>query len=222
MINPPGFGRPIGTIFCIGRNYAEHIRELANERPERPVVFLKPLSAVCLSGDDVILPVAAGRVDHEVELVLALGRGGRNVPAAAAYGLVEAMTVGIDVTARDEQAEAKAKGLPWTVAKGHDTFAVLGPFVAAPAAAQELADLSFSLAVGGELRQQGRVADMLFGVPEILAYLSQVFTLAPGDLVYTGTPAGVGPLAAGDRLTAKLLGAASEVLSELEVGVRAE
>jgi 2-keto-4-pentenoate hydratase/2-oxohepta-3-ene-1,7-dioic acid hydratase in catechol pathway len=183
----PGLDAPLGTIWCVGRNYAEHARELGNAVPAEPVIFLKPASSVLLSGGVLRLPADSRRVDHEVELVAA---------RAADGGFLAA--IGIDFTARDIQEELKARGLPWTRAKGRPGFAALGPFVPArlPAA--------LTLRVNGAVRQSGSTADMILGVPELFAHLDAEYGLGPGDIVFTGTPAGVGPVRAGDRVEADL------------------
>jgi 2-keto-4-pentenoate hydratase/2-oxohepta-3-ene-1,7-dioic acid hydratase in catechol pathway len=183
----PGLDLPLGAIWCVGRNYAEHAKELGSEIPRKPVIFLKPASSVLLSGGTLRLPPDSRRVDHEVELVV----------ARAADGSLRA-AVGIDFTARDIQQELKEKGLPWTLAKGRPGFAALGPFVSArlPAA--------LTLAVNGAIRQEGRTSDMIFPAPALLDYLDATYGLLPGDIVFTGTPSGVGPVAAGDRVEAAL------------------
>lgn len=186
----PGLDAPLATIWCVGRNYAAHAKELGNPVPAEPVVFTKPASAVVGDGGVVPLPPDSARVDHEVELVVGLGKG--KVPVYA---------VGIDFTARDVQERLKKEGLPWTLAKARRGFAAVGPF--APARLpQEL-----TLSVNGEARQKGRTSDMLFDVPRLLAYLDEKFGLAEGDIVFTGTPPGVGSLKKGDRIEASLGGA---------------
>ena len=183
----PGLELPLGTIWGVGRNYAEHAQELGNEVPQEPVIFLKPASSVLLSGGTLRLPSDSKRVDHEVELVV----------ARAADGSLRA-AVGIDFTARDVQEGLKKKGLSWTLAKGRRGFAALGPFV--PAALPALLTLS----VNGTVRQSGSTADMIFGPSALLEYLDTIYGLLPGDIVFTGTPAGVGPVVPGDRLEAAL------------------
>lgn len=210
----PNLDLPIRTIFCIGRNYLEHARELGNPRPAEPVVFLKPVSAVCTGGEAIVLPPGVGRVDHEVEMVVAIGRGGRHISEESALDHVAGFGVGIDVTARDLQDKAKQKALPWAVAKGYDSFAPLGSFVSA-AQVPDPAALTIRLTVNGEVRQDGRTADMIWDVAALIAYTSSIFSLAPGDLIFTGTPSGVGPLAAGDRLVAEL----EPIGARLEIGV---
>jgi len=199
----PGLDLPVGSLWCIGRNYAEHARELGNALPEAPVVFLKPASSLVGDGAAVAWPAEIGAVHHEVELVVAIGRGGSRIDRDAALSRVAGYAVGIDLTARDLQAKAKAAGLPWTEAKGRDGFAPLSRFVPA-AAVPDPAALGLELRVNGERRQAGLAADMLWDVPALIAYLSERFTLRPGDLIFTGTPPGVGPLSPGDRVEATL------------------
>lgn len=188
----PGLNRPVGTIWCVGRNYAEHVKELGNEVPVAPVIFLKPASALAVDGGILRLPADCKRVDHEVELVVAVGE-------------TLAMAVGIDFTARDLQDAAKKKGLPWTDAKGRPGFAAVGNFV--PLILPARLDLS----INGAKRQSGTTADMIFAVPELLKRLDETYGLRPGDLVFTGTPAGVGPVASGDRVEASLNGGKSRL-----------
>jgi len=194
-----------GKILCIGRNYAAHARELGNEVPEEPVVFLKPLTSLVGNGSKIVLPPRTQDVHHEVELVLVIGKGGKDIPAAEALNHVDGYAVGLDMTARDVQNEAKKKGLPWTVAKGFDTFAPVGDFVAASRIPHPQ-DLSIKLSVNGEVRQQGSTADMIYSVAELVSYCSTLFTLMPGDLIFTGTPEGVGPVKDGDVLEAEITG----------------
>ena len=201
-------------LFCIGRNYADHAAEMNSPVPAAPMVFLKPSTALIGSGAVVVLPAQSEDVHHEVELVAVIGKKGKDIPEAEALQHVAGYAVGLDMTARDIQARAKQKGHPWSVAKGFDTFAPLGEIV--PAA--NIADpqqLSISLRVNDEVRQEGHTADMIFPVSTLIAYCSTIFTLLPGDLIYTGTPAGVGPVREGDRLRAKVSG-----VPALEVSVR--
>jgi 2-keto-4-pentenoate hydratase/2-oxohepta-3-ene-1,7-dioic acid hydratase in catechol pathway len=200
----PGTDLKVENIFCIGRNYADHIKELGNAVPTEPVVFIKPTSSICYSGDDFVLPPQSNRVDHELEIVLAIGKGGKNLTELQAIQSLAGIGVGIDFTARDLQDKAKEKSLPWAVCKGMDTFAAISSFVKAPQSAQALADLHFTLEVNGETRQSGHSALMLNSIPQIVSYLSTVFMLQPGDLIFTGTPKGVAPLKAGDVMLARL------------------
>lgn len=204
------------NIFCIGRNYSEHAKELGNAIPTEPVVFLKPTSSLIQSGDQIVLPKGVGQVDHEVEIVLTIGKAGKNISEDLAWDYISGVGVGLDLTARDLQAKAKEKGLPWSVAKGFDTFAVVSSMVKVPDIDQRTS-MKFSLQINGMVRQTGNSIDMIFSIPKIIAYLSKVFTLNPGDLIFTGTPHGVGPIQAGDHLQAKL-----ETWISLDAGVRAQ
>ncbi|GIV59728.1 MAG: acylpyruvase [Rhodothermaceae bacterium] len=178
---------------------------MQSEVPEEPIVFLKPSTALVGHGGTVILPPQSQDVHHEVELVAVIGRGGKNIPEEKALEHVDAYAVGLDMTARDLQAEAKRKGQPWTVAKGFDTFAPLGPLVDARRV-RDPQNLEIRLTVNGEVRQQGHTRDMVFSVARLIAYCSRIFTLLPGDLLYTGTPDGVGPVRDGDVLEAQITG----------------
>ncbi len=200
----PGSGAKVraGKLLCIGRNYAAHAAEMDSPVPERPVVFLKPASALIGSGQEIVLPKQSHDVHHEVELVAVIGRGGRHIAEPEALSHVAAYAVGLDMTARDLQAEAKRGGLPWSVAKGFDTFAPMGPLAPASSVAN-VQNLELSLHVNGVERQRGTTALMLFSVAALVAYCSSVFTLEPGDLLFTGTPAGVGPVRDGDVLQAR-------------------
>ena len=188
-----------GKILCIGRNYAAHAEELGNEVPSEPLVFLKPASALVATGGTVRLPPQSEDVHHELELVAVIGTAGKDIAPEAALDHVAAYALGLDLTARDVQSRAKAKGHPWSIAKGFDTFAPLGPLASAADVGDPQA-LEIELTVDGETRQKGTTDRMLFPVATLVAYLSGIFTLEPGDLVYTGTPEGVGPLAPGQSL----------------------
>ena len=208
-----------GKLLCIGRNYAAHVREMGDvaDLPAEPVVFLKPSTALVGTGGTVVLPRQSQDVHHEVELVAVIGTRGRHVAEAAALGHVAAYALGLDLTARDLQAQAKANKGPWSVAKGFDTFAPLGPLTPASAVPDPQA-LTIELKVNGETRQHGTTDHMIFPVAHLVAYLSGVFTLEPGDLVFTGTPEGVGPVRAGDRLEATGTGLAPLVVSAVAEG----
>ncbi len=181
-------------IVCVGRNYVEHAREHGAEVPAEPLLFLKPPSAVIGPGQSIVLPPQSNRVEHEAELVLVIGQRCRAVTAEAAWAHVLGVTCGNDVSARDLQ----RRDNQWTRAKGFDTFCPVGPWVVTGLDEAEVADLAVSCRVNGELRQQGRTSAMVFSPATLVAYISQVMTLEPGDIVMTGTPAGVGPLVAGD------------------------
>ncbi|MFC4161121.1 fumarylacetoacetate hydrolase family protein [Chitinimonas lacunae] len=197
--------RPVANIYCIGRNYAAHAAELGNQVEEEPVVFLKPTSALLPEGEPIRLPAFSNDVHFETELVLLIGQGGKSIAPHAAWSHIEGYGLGLDLTARDLQTVAKRKGLPWTLAKGFDGAAVLSEFIPA-AAVTDPTTLSFSLDIDGERRQRGEIARMVFDIPTLLAYLSSRFTLQAGDLIFTGTPEGVGPLHSGNRLLLQLDG----------------
>ena len=204
----------IGKILCIGRNYADHIKELGNETPERPVIFTKPASSVIGEGEDIVIPPYSGDCHHEAELALLIGKKGKDIEAADALSHVAGYGVAIDLTLRDVQAELKKKGLPWDIAKGFDTACPLSTFVQAGEVPDPQA-LRITLTVNGEKRQDGGTDLMIHRIPELISYLSSVFTLEPGDLVLTGTPAGVGPVKSGDRVVAEIGG-----VGRIEVPVR--
>jgi acylpyruvate hydrolase len=199
---------PIGKILCIGRNYAEHIRELGNETPDAPVIFMKPSSSVIDDGGTIIIPPYSHDCHHEAELALLIGREGKNIPKETALDWIAGYGVAIDLTLRDVQAEQKKKGLPWEIAKGFDTACPLSVFVTADAV-RNPQDLRIHLTVNGVIRQDGSTAMMIHTVAAIISHISSIFTLEPGDVILTGTPAGVGPLQPGDRVTAEITGVGS-------------
>jgi len=193
------FGFTCQRIFCIGRNYAEHVKEMGAPKPAEPVVFMKPATSLVAEGQPLVLPKSLGSVHHEMELVVAVGSEGADIPPARALGHVASVTLGIDLTLRDLQNRLKQAGQPWELSKSFDGCAPIGKFIkwAAPA---DIQNIEMSCRVNGELRQQGNTRDMLFPVAEIIAFLSRHWRLLPGDLIFTGTPAGVGPLVAGDHI----------------------
>ncbi|MDY1548564.1 fumarylacetoacetate hydrolase family protein [Luteibacter sahnii] len=195
---------PVRRIFCIGRNYADHAKEMG-ATPDRtnPMFFTKPADAVVTDGNDVPYPSATNDLHHEVEMVVALGAGGSDLSPDDAARLVWGYGVGLDLTRRDLQAQAKAKGAPWDVAKGFDHSAPVSALVPADQSCPVDAT-PISLEVNGQVRQSATLGDMLFSVPEILSHLSRLFELKAGDLVFTGTPAGVSALSRGDRFVARL------------------
>ena len=195
---------PVRRIYCVGQNYRAHAREMGESGREPPFFFAKPPDAVHL-GPVVPWPPMTRDLHHEIELVVALARGGRELTAEAALDGVFGYAVGVDLTRRDLQAAAKAKGRPWTTAKGFDHSAPVGALRPAAGGGHPL-DAAVRLSVNGTLRQQGRTSDMTWSVAEILAELSRYFELAPGDLVFTGTPPGVGPLQPGDRVDGEIEG----------------
>lgn len=184
-----------GRVFCIGRNYAEHLQELGNEAPSRPVVFMKPAACLLPQGQLIRMPRHGSELHHEAELVLLLNpRGGE-----PGWSDVAGVSLGIDLTLRDVQADLKNRGLPWELAKAFEGSAPIGDFVPA-AAIGDPGAITFTLSVGGEVRQHGNSGLMIFPIAAMLGALAEVWTLLPGDLVFTGTPAGVGPLRPGDRV----------------------
>lgn len=195
----------VPTVYCVGLNYLAHAQEMQSARPAEPVIFLKPAASILQTGGQIRLPTFAQEVHHEVEVVVAVAEACGPVSPVQATELILGYGIGLDMTLRDVQARAKAAGKPWAVAKGFATSAPLSSLI--PAAQIHTPDsLTFQLAVNGDLRQQGAVQDMLFSIPELIAYLSGVFDLQRGDLIFTGTPAGVGPVYSGDLLEAELSG----------------
>ena len=191
---------PVRRIFCVGRNYPEHAREMgARDERAPPFFFAKPADAVIASGSIVPFPPRTANLQHEIELVIALAKGGRNIAVEAAAGLVYGYAVGVDLTRRDVQAAMKEEGKPWDTAKGFDHSAPISPIMAAAGTAQ-VGKGRIWLEVNDKPRQMGDIADMIWSVPEIIAELSTWFELAAGDLIFTGTPAGVGQLNPGDRV----------------------
>ena len=193
----------VGKILAVGRNYPLHNVEMGNAPTTPPVLFLKPPSALVHDGGVVRLPAGAGQVHHEVELVVVIGRAGRRIPEASALDHVFGYAVGLDLTLRDVQNAAKAKGEPWDLAKGFDGAAPVS-HVVPRGNAGDPGDLRLALEVNGEARQEGSTSQMVHGLAALIALASRWITLERGDLLFTGTPAGVGPIAPGDRLEARL------------------
>jgi len=186
-------------ILCVGRNYVEHAKELNNQVPSEPVIFSKPDSALLLKNKPFFIPDFAEEFHHEVEVVIRINRLGKNIAAEFAHRYYDEVALGVDFTARDLQAQLKSKGLPWEKSKAFDGSAVLSHFVKKEKFA-DWGDVQFRLEVNGETRQEGNTNQMIFSVDELIAHVSQYFTLKIGDLIYTGTPAGVGQVQIGDRL----------------------
>ncbi len=185
-------------ILCIGRNYAEHARELNNPVPAKPVVFLKPPTALLVNGKPLYYPGFTNDLHYELEVVLKVAKNGRHVQPEFASGYYNEIALGIDFTARDLQQECKEKGQPWEIAKAFDGSAVLGPFV--PLDAVDAGAIEFELRKNGQVVQRGNTRDMIFSFEDIIVYVSRFFKLQMGDLIFTGTPAGVGPVQIGDKL----------------------
>jgi 5-carboxymethyl-2-hydroxymuconate isomerase len=193
----------IGKIVCVGRNYAEHAKELANEVPEKPVLFLKPTSALIYSGGKIIHPDYGNELHHEVELVLLIGETVKNASKAQSENAIIGYGVGLDMTLRDIQDRLKKKGHPWTLAKCFDTSAVISDFVLKKDY-QLKPDEKLELKVNGQVKQNDTLKSMIFNPAEIVEYISSVMTLEKGDLIFTGTPACVSRVSRGDKLEAKL------------------
>lgn len=201
-------------IFAIGRNYAEHIQELNNERPDEPVIFTKPDTALLRNGNPFYYPEFSRDIHHEVELVPRISREGKNIDEKFARKYFDAIGVGIDFTARDLQQKAKEKGLPWDIAKGFNGSAPISDRFIPVAEFANLKDINFSLTINGDVRQKGNTSLMIFSFEYIISYLSRFFTLRTGDLIFTGTPKGVGPVQTGDALSAYI---ENEKLLEFDV-----
>ena len=186
---------PVRRIFCVGRNYADHVLEMGNDpKSERPVFFTKPADAVVENGAVIAYAANTANLHYEVELVLAVGLGGADILESAALQHVWGYAVGVDLTRRDRQGEAKKVGAPWDVGKAFDNSAPISAIAqTAPAA-----DARIWLSVNGETKQDAKLSEMIWSIPEIIAHLSRSWTLQPGDLIFTGTPSGVGPIIAGD------------------------
>lgn len=196
---------PIGKIVCLARNYAEHARELGNETPAAPVLFMKPATSVIGDGEAVRIPPYSQECHFEVELAVLIGTMARAVSPEQAMEHVAGYGVAIDMTLRDVQNQLKAKGLPWEIAKGFDTSCPLSDFLPA-SAVSDPHGLNLRLSVDGDLRQNGTSADMIHRVPHIVSHISGIFTLEPGDVILTGTPAGVGRVVAGETMQAEITG----------------
>jgi len=201
VLNLP-LGMNVNRIFCIGKNYAEHVKELAHlgHAPDGDcVVFIKPRSCIVAEGEPIRLPRGRGAIHHEAELVVMLTGGGADIAEEEALEWVAGLTLGLDLTLRDLQTTLKASGKPWELAKAFDCAAPLGDFK--PYLNQDLQSLEFTCHVNRQLRQHGHTRDMLYPVARQIHILSQTWSLEPGDVIYTGTPKGVGPLMAGDEIT---------------------
>lgn len=186
-------------IFCVGRNYAEHAKELNNEVPANPVIFMKPPTALLKSENPFIYPEFTSDLHYEGEIVLRIGKNGKKIQEKFAHKYIDAFTIGFDLTARDIQNDLKSKGLPWELAKGFDGSAVIGNFLKV-GDSPNFPTLQFSIQKNGTVVQNGNTMDMIFSFDKIISFVSQYFTLQQGDLIFTGTPKGVGALVIGDIL----------------------
>ena len=188
-------------IICVGRNYADHIKELNNEQPDDPVIFLKPETAIPLRNEPFFYPDFSSDVHHEVEILVKINRVGKNIDEKFAHKYYDEIGVGIDFTARDVQSKLKAKGLPWELAKAFNGSAPISSFIPKTDFA-DVQNLNFRLEVNGETRQQGNTNLMLYKIDYLISFVSRYFLLQQGDILFTGTPKGVGPVHIGDQLTA--------------------
>lgn len=191
-------------IICVGRNYADHAKELNNAVPGEPVLFMKGKNALLLPNKPLYYPEFTDDLHYECELVIRINKNGKYIQEKFAHKYFAEVSVGLDFTARDLQQQQKEKGLPWEIAKAFDSSAVVGSFV--PIENKNIQDLHFELKRNNEVVQKGHTADMIFTVPRIIEYASRFFTLNIGDLIFTGTPAGVGPVSIHDRLQGSLEG----------------
>ena len=193
-------------IICIGRNYSEHAKELGNETPTEPIFFLKPDSAKHIASTPFYIPEFTNDVHYEVELLVKINKLGKHIEERFAHTYYEQIGLGIDFTARDLQRDCKSKGLPWEKAKAFDNSAVIGKKFFSKNEFNGMDDISFHLDINGEQVQIGNSGDMIFTVDKIIAYISQFMTLKIGDIIFTGTPSGVGPVKIGDKLEGFLEG----------------
>ena len=200
LISVGGDQYEILRVFCIGRIYVAHIEELKSERLESPTIFAKPLTSLVPPGTDIRIPVHGNDLQHEAEVVVLIGKGGAPRDLQEAAGFIKGLSLGLDLTLRDVQKVQKEKGLPWEIAKSFDQSAPIGTF-SLYNGTPDLCSIPFSCRVNEELRQQGNTADMIFPIPLLVLKVSRIWRLLPGDLIYTGTPAGVGSLRQGDTIT---------------------
>jgi len=205
---------PVGKIVCVGRNYPEHAKELGNEIPDKPVLFLKPASSIIYSGDKVIYPDFSNDLHYEAELVLLIGKKVRKADLTEAEDSISGYGIGLDLTLRDLQNELKRKGHPWTISKCFDTSAVLSDFILKENYMLTLNE-EIALSVNGIIKQKDRLSSMIFKPAQLVGYISSLMTLEEGDLVFTGTPAGVGRLNRGDKILAGIKNVA-ELECEIE------
>ncbi len=206
VLQPSGKTLPAGKIFCIGRNYASHAKELGNEVPSQPVLFMKGSTALWPADRPVPFPAHGSDLQHEAELVVLIGREGKNIPEAEALSYVAGYGIGLDLTLRDLQSQLKKAGLPWEVSKSFDASAPLGLF---SDRVTDPANLEITCEVNGELRQHGFSRNLIFPIPFLISWISRAFTLEPGDLIFTGTPEGVGSLKPGDHVRVAISGIGS-------------
>jgi len=209
----------VGKIICLGQNYADHAKEMKFEVPTSPVFFFKPPSAIIHEGGQIILPEISNDVHHEVEMTILIGEGGNNIHRSAALKHIAGYGIGLDMTMRDIQNEAKKKGLPWALAKGFDTSAPVSEFIPAETVGDP-GSLTVQLLINGKVRQTSSTSKFVFPVDKVISYISQFITFEPGDIIFTGTPEGVSRVEHGDKLEASLHSALGTVLASLTVSVQ--
>jgi 5-carboxymethyl-2-hydroxymuconate isomerase len=209
----------VGKIICLGQNYAEHAKEMKFDIPTSPVFFFKPSSAIIYDGGQIVLPEISNEVHHEVEMIVLIGEGGNNIHRSAALKHVAGYGIGLDMTMRDIQNEAKKKGLPWALAKGFDTAAPVSEFIPAETVGDP-GSLNVQLFINEKLRQSSSTSKFVFPVDKVISYISQFITFEPGDIIFTGTPEGVSRVEHGDKLEASLLDANKNLLTSLSVSVQ--
>jgi len=194
----------VPNVFCLGKNYAKHAAEMKSDVPEQPIVFMKPSSAIVHSGGKIKIPAMTNDLHHETEIFFVVGKDGKNILKEDARSFINAMGIGLDLTLRDVQTELRNKGNPWLISKGFDGSAPISDAVSVDGV--DFNSLELTLSVNGKLRQQGRYKNTIFKIEEVIAFISNLFTLERGDLIFTGTPEGVAQLKAGDKLHAELIG----------------
>lgn len=197
----PGLEIPVRNIYCIGRNYALHAKEMGSPIPKMPLVFLKPLGTICYHEETIQLPAQSNDVHFEAEIVVAISKTGKNISHGDAFNYVAGYGAGIDFTARDIQSIAKKQGHPWSIAKGFDNFAPISTFTPA-SEIEEPENLDIKLFQNGFMKQHGNSSEMIFPIPYLITFLSKIYTLHRGDLIFTGTPEGVGAVTSGDVIEA--------------------
>ena len=193
-------------IICVGRNYTEHIEELNNSKPKSPVLFLKPDTALVKGGEAFYYPDFSNQIDYECELVIKISKIGKSIPVSCAKNYYEEVALGLDLTCRDLQTEEKSKSLPWTLSKAFDYSAPISDFFSLKDLGKDVQNLDFSLLKNGNVVQKANTSQMIFSVNEIISYVSRYISLKVGDLIFTGTPAGVGSVKIGDKLVGVLEG----------------
>ena len=217
QLNGAPYPHPLGKIVCVGRNYAAHAAELNNPLPSTPLLFMKPASSAAALGQPLQLPAGLGAVHHEMEMAVLIGAPLRNASEAEATAAIAGVGIALDLTLRDVQDQLKKEGHPWERAKAFDGAYPVSGFIGAQGL--DLRNLKLQLWRNGKLQQDGNTGQMLFSTLELIAEISRIFSLQPGDIVSTGTPAGVGPLASGDRLVATLGASAAGDLVRIETSV---